>query len=250
MRKYIFILFLLINLLAVSAQEQPSSLQIRMWDNSLFSAVFAGDESGRYQRTYNVRTLAGGEYYLKIMKRSSYGIETIFEGQIEIPPASRVQAVLMQNGALEISVLDDTQKTTNSFDFKSKIEEIQSKVKTVSTKPGEDSNRRIESLEFTDLKNNMMRAPNDSIRDSIAVDGLRKNTFTTSYVVQLTKLFKTETTRLVFAKSAYTRVVDPENYFQVRYLFAKKESLDELDKYMEEKNSSGETLSKEFQGLF
>jgi hypothetical protein len=234
MRKFFLFFLLLISIPILKAQDQPSSLQIKMWDNSLFAAVFGSDDNGRYQRTYNVRSLAGGEYYLKIMKHGFKGPETIFEGQIEIPPASRVQAILLQSGGLEISVLEDTQKPASSFDFKSKVEEIQQAKKPKSTELV-DKNRKIEPLEFADLRNNMAKAVTDQDRNSVGVEGLNKNTFTTSYIVQLARLFRNETSRLEFAKSAYTRVIDPENYFQVKLLFTKKENAESLQTYMDQK---------------
>lgn len=251
MKKNFFFFLLLVSFSVLKAQDQPSSLQIRMWDNSLFAAVFGGDETGRYQRSYNVRTLAGGEYYLRMMQRGTEEIITVFEGQIEVPPGSRVQAVLLESGALEISVLEDTQPTESStFDLKSKVEQIQTKVKGKEVTAEEERNERIESLEFMDLRNKILRAADDHVRDSLANDGLRKNTFTTSYVVELAKLFKNETSRLEFSKSAYTRVVDPENYFQIKDLFIKPENVQSLQEYMDKKNKAGEIQIREFQGLF
>ena len=55
------------------AQNQPSSLQVRMWDNSLFAAVFGGDEGEKYQRAYNARSIEGGEYYLRITQKNTSG---------------------------------------------------------------------------------------------------------------------------------------------------------------------------------
>jgi hypothetical protein len=249
MRKFALFFLLIFIYTSSNAQDQPSSLQIKMWDNSLFSAVFGGDENGSYQRTYNVRSLAGGEYYLKIMQRDYDGIHTKFEGYIEIPAGSRVQATLLENGGLEISTLEDKPRTGFGLDLKSRMQGSSSKSGEGQTNTKEEErNLLIQPLEFTDLHNNMTRARTDQVRDSIAVTGLHNNLFTTSYVVQMAKLFRNETSRLEFAKSAYTRVVDPENYFQVKMLFDRKENADSLDAYMQQKE--GQTQKREFQGLF
>ncbi len=249
MRKILLFFFIVFSTIIGHAQDQPSSLQIRMWDNSLFSAIFAGDETGKYQRTYNVRSLTGGEYYLRIMQRDASGIETVFEGQIEIPQGSRVQAIVLADGSLEISTLEDVQRSASSFDLKSQITGVQSKQpKGQVNSKTQERNELIQSLEFADLKNQMLNAGNDKMRDSIGVDGLHKNLFTTSYIVQLVKLFKTEGSRLQFSEAAYTRVVDPENYFQVKMLFTQKENIDALEKYMLDNASKIQT--REFQGLF
>jgi hypothetical protein len=247
MRKILFLSLLLLITSAVGAQEQPSSLQLRMWDNSLFSAVFGGDESGRYQRSYNARSINGGEYYLRITQKNTVGEVVMFEGQIDIPAASRVQAVVQADGSLEISTLEDKQRTSSSFDLKSKISSIEDKVKNKTNTREEERALLIEPLEFTDLQNRVTNAHTEYNKDSIAVAGLKKNLFTTAYIVQLTKLFKTENDRLEFAQSAYTRVVDPEEYHRVRAIL-NKESRPQLDAYMKE--NEGKTQRREFQGLF
>ncbi|MDR0873553.1 MAG: DUF4476 domain-containing protein [Prevotellaceae bacterium] len=247
MRKIRFLSLLLLITSAVWAQNEPSSLQVRMWDNSLFSAVFGGDEGGRYQRTYNARSISGGEYYLKITQKDTRGETIVFEGQIDIPEASRVQAVVQADGSLEISTIEDKQRTNSSFDLKSKISSIEDKVRGKTNTREEERAQLIESLEFTDLKNRVTNARTEYIKDSIAVAGLRKNLFTTAYIVQLTKLFKAENDRLEFAQRAYVRVVDPEEYHRVRAIL-NEVSRPKLDAYMKE--NEGKTQRREFQGLF
>jgi hypothetical protein len=247
MRKIVLFFFIILYTLG-QAQDQPSSLQVRMWDNSLFAAVFAGDENGKYQRAYNVRSLEGGEYYLRIMQRNADDIETIFEGQIEIPPAARVQAIVQEDGSLEITTLEDLQRSPSSFDLKTQISNMQSKTKGPANSSAKERNQLIEPLELADLSNEMTRAASDRLRDSIGIAGLSRNLFTTSYIVQLTKLFKNETSRLEFTKSAYIRVVDPENYFQVKMLFKRKEDADSLEMHMQQ--NLNKTQRRESQGLF
>ena len=243
---YIIVLSLLALVSTAFAQDQPSSLQIRLWDNSLFSVILGGEESTRFARTYNVRTIAGGEYYLQITRKTLQGVYPVFEGQIEIPPASRVQAVLEQNGALEISVLDDYIPPTPAFNFKSRTEQVQSNHGAPNMNA--DRNQKIEPLEFQELKADMAQALDDHQRQTIAIEGLNNHMFTTSYVVQLAKLFRNETSRLEFAKSAYTRTLDPENYFQIKMLFVKEENIRSLDDYMASK--ADEIVKSEFKGLF
>ena len=231
MRK-IILFFLITCCVALQAQDQPSSLQIRMWDNSLFSAVFANDEGGRFQRAYNVRSLEGGEYYLRIMQRIDGGIQTIFEGQIEIPPASRVQAVVLENGSLEISAIEDTQRSTSSFDLKTRIEDARQRGPTSTA--AQQRNALIQPMELLELSNEMSRAETDRQRESIGIAGLNRSLFTTAYVVQLAKLFQNENVRLAFVNAAYTRVVDPENYFQLTSLFTHPENVKLLESHMEQ----------------
>jgi len=245
MRK--IILFFFIMLCAVTqAQDQPSSLQIRMWDNSLFSTVFADDESGRFQRAYNVRSLEGGEYFLRIMQRTASGIQTIFEGQIEIPPASRVQAIVHADGSLEVSALEDTQRSASSFDLKNRIEDMRARGQTGT---GVQRNQLIQSLEFLELSNEMSGAENDQQRESIGAAGLGRNLFTTAYVVQLARLFTSESSQLEFSKSAYTRVIDPENYFQVKNLLTRRENIESLEMHMQQ-NANRVQQRRESQRLF
>ena len=248
MIKVRLLFFLLVVTPVAWAQNQPSSLQVRMWDNSLFAAVFGGDEGEKYQRAYNARSIESGEYYLRITQKSANETTVVFEGQIDIPAASRVQAIVQEDGSLEFSTIEDSQRTASSFDLKTRIASIENSVRSkTNTREGE-RNQLIEPLEFTDLKNRMTGARTEYARDSIATRELKLYLYTTVYIVQLAKLYKSENDRLDYAKSAYTRVVDPEEYFRVRALFAKEENKQALDAYMKENEKY--TQRREVQGLF
>jgi len=230
------------------AQTQPSSLQVRMWDNSLFATVFGGDENEKYQRAYNARSINGGDYYLKITQKNASKTVVVFEGQIEIPAASRVQVIVQADGSLELSTIEDSQRTASSFDLKTKISNLENKVRGTTNTRESERNQLIEPLEFTDLKNRMTNARTEYAKDSIAMRELKQYLYTTAYVVQLAKLYKSEEDRLDYAKSAYTRVVDPEEFFRVHALFVKEANKQALDAYMKENEKY--TQKRESQGLF
>jgi len=89
-------------------------------------------------------------------------------------------------------------------------------------------------MELLELSNEMSRAETDRQRESIGIAGLNRSLFTTAYVVQLAKLFQNENVRLAFVNAAYTRVVDPENYFQLTSLFTHPENVKLLESHMEQ----------------
>ncbi len=69
-------------------------------------------------------------------------------------------------------------------------------------------------------------------RLSIARQGIRSYTLLAADVRDLLELFRFEDTRLAFAKIAYARTTDPENYFVVNDAFRFSSSVLELDRFV------------------
>ena len=72
----------------------------------------------------------------------------------------------------------------------------------------------------------------DETRLSTAKSIIASNCLTSEQVLEICKLFSFEGSRLDFAKSAYGKTVDPNNYFKVNNAFSFSSSKDELNKYI------------------
>jgi hypothetical protein len=72
----------------------------------------------------------------------------------------------------------------------------------------------------------------DETRLSTAKSIISGNCLTSEQVLEICKLFSFEGSRLDFAKCAYGKTVDPNNYFKVNNAFSFSSSKDELNKYI------------------
>lgn len=72
----------------------------------------------------------------------------------------------------------------------------------------------------------------DSDRLTLAKQIASSNCLTCSQVKQIIKTLSYESSRLEFAKYAYTRVYDPQNYYQINDSFSFSSSITELNDYI------------------
>ena len=73
---------------------------------------------------------------------------------------------------------------------------------------------------FNDAKQSISNASFDDTKLSTAKTILSSNFVTTDQVIELCKLFSFENTKLAFAEYAYSRTVDPNNYFKTGSIFS------------------------------
>jgi hypothetical protein len=90
----------------------------------------------------------------------------------------------------------------------------------------------ISDVMFQQLKNTVNSESFDSSRLELLESTLRNNHFYSQQVRELMTLLSFDSGRLQFAKSAYLRVVDPENYFVVREALTYSSSKTELTTYI------------------
>lgn len=90
----------------------------------------------------------------------------------------------------------------------------------------------MNDMMFQQLKRTVESESFDSSRVELLESTLRNNFFTSHQIKELMMLISFDSGRLQFAKSAYTRTVDPENYFVVREALSFASSRTELTKYI------------------
>ncbi len=90
----------------------------------------------------------------------------------------------------------------------------------------------MNNMMFQQLRRTVESESFDSSRVELLESTLRNNFFTSNQIKELMKLVSFESGRLQFAKAAYTRTVDPENYFVVREALSFSSSKTELTKYI------------------
>lgn len=90
----------------------------------------------------------------------------------------------------------------------------------------------MSAADFERLKNSVSAQSFDSNRLTVAEQGVAMNHLTSDQVLQLMNLFSFESTKLDFAKYAYGKTIDRNNYYVVNSGFGYSSSVDELAAYI------------------
>jgi len=93
----------------------------------------------------------------------------------------------------------------------------------------------MNSSDFAKAKASVKAKDFDDSRLSIAKQVIDKNCLSTDQIKQLVELFSFEETNLSFAKMAYSRCSDPQNYYQINDVFDFDASTEELEAYIKGK---------------
>lgn len=85
---------------------------------------------------------------------------------------------------------------------------------------------------FATVKTSISSKNFESSKLTVAKQVITNNCLTTSQIKEIVKLFDFESTRLEFAKFAYSYVYDKGNYFQLNDAFDFESSIDDLNRYI------------------
>lgn len=90
----------------------------------------------------------------------------------------------------------------------------------------------LQTEQFARILQSIASQPFESSRLQIANQVSASNALTSEQVAAIMGVFSFESTRLDFARMAYHRVIDPQNYFIVNNAFRFSSSIDELYQYI------------------
>ncbi|MBK6730994.1 MAG: DUF4476 domain-containing protein [Bacteroidetes bacterium] len=90
----------------------------------------------------------------------------------------------------------------------------------------------IAPADFNNLWNTINAQWFDDTRLAVAMQALNTNYLTSNQVTDILNIFWFEQTKLAFAKAAYLRVIDPQNYYVVNNAFWFQSSVQELSAYI------------------
>lgn len=90
----------------------------------------------------------------------------------------------------------------------------------------------MDASSFASAKASISKASFEDTKLSTAKTIIKANCLTTDQVCQICKLFGFEDSKLDFAKTAYSRTVDPNNYFKVNDVFSFDASKTDLNEFI------------------
>lgn len=233
MKKAIFTL--VISVITTIAVAHPGSvLNLSVYGNAAFTVQVDQQYYGQPERFYSIRAITPGKHFIRVMKHSvrHFGVQRreIFAGYVHIPFNSVMEAFVDRYGRFNVNGIQplfadnsceqDPYHYYGSGPYNNCL-------------PVMPVNQvyAMSDLDFRQLKHMIASKAFDSTRLQIAIQAVNSNYLTSSQVQELMSVMTFESTRLEFAKAAYSKTIDRQNYYLTYSAFTFESSIDELIRY-------------------
>ncbi len=247
MKKLLTILILALTLTSAQAKHH-SALKLKMFDNGVFSVVLDETPSCQPSGFFSDNSVQPGYHKLKVIRYtrnpfSPYPVkQVVYKGWISIPPRSVVFASINCHNQFEIEKIIPRHPShkggahgngwgEGGCEYGNDCGDEQGEWGSVSP-PVCPMPVCIEHAAFLQLKKMMSASDFDNSRFVIAQQALSYNYFTAAQVADLSRMFSFESSRLEFAKLAFGKTIDKQNYFMVSEAFTFPSSVGELNEYI------------------
>lgn len=234
------------------ANHDNSALNLKMFDNGLFSVVLDNNASFSKSNYFSAPSIAPGYHKLKVTRifHNPYGghpvKKVVFKGWITIPPKSVVYAQIDCHNQFDMvkvepyfcpPVYDNCSDddwdddcgygSDYGYDGNGWCGTPVPPVPPVPPAPA-----CISHMEFIQLKSSIENKSFESSKLQIAKQALAYHNFSSAQVADLMSVFDFETTKLDFAKSAYPKIVDRQNFYLVNNAFAFESSIQDMNQFV------------------
>lgn len=210
---------------------QESVLNLNTTGYSVYSVQIDNSQLTYPGNTFHFEDLIPGRHSIAIYKVNrtfSNKVRLVYSSYIDIPVNSIVDATFKHNGNFLINsiiaympVAIPEQPVYASYGHQ-----------TCQGPGGGPVNYAMTEGEFCEFISTLKHLNFDSSRLQVARQITSTRYLTTDQVVQIMDLFSFDSSRLDFAKFAYSRTVDKNNYFKTYNLLAFDSSINELSDYI------------------
>jgi hypothetical protein len=179
------------------------------------------------QTEFTFNNLTPGRHYLRIFgingAYNMHGEPVFFKGYVDIPEASMVTIVLLNNRTLHYaSILPKP---------------IYAPISSCSTEPYYSAPvyhcpAGIDPRRYESIRASIAARSFDKTRLDLAKQAIRNNNMSSEQIAGLAELLTFDSSRLALAKFGYRYVADPENYHVLYELFAFDSSVRQLSDYI------------------
>ena len=235
-----------------------SALNLKMFDNGSFSVVL--DNQPSYQSTiFSAAKIQPGYHKLKVIRfvpcPNSYAPmkKVIYNGWINIPAKAVMYAQINCHSQLDVvKIVPLFSNSYNGWGYGNGWDEDDDDYGYNSengygngTNCGYEGNGNawgapqipqmptcMSQMEFMQMKGSIESKSFESSKLQIAKQVLAQNYFSSAQVADLMSVFDFETSKVDFAKSAYGRVIDKQNYYLVNNAFSFESSIQDLNQYI------------------
>jgi len=233
-----------IGIMMMNAKANHSSaLNLKMFDNGMFAVVLDNTPSSQ-STIFSAVKIEPGYHKLKVIRyvpcsNSYYPMQkVVYKGWITIPQKSVVYAQINCHNQFDVVKVEPYFCTPAGGGYDNGWENDD-----CDNDYGYEGNgwsnpvpppmpMCMSQFEFMQLKNSIESKSFDSSKLQIAKQALVYNYFSSAQVADIMTLFSFESTRLDFAKYAYGKVIDKQNYYLVNNAFTFESSIQELNQYI------------------
>lgn len=220
--KNLFLIVSLSALMLVSVKNSGASeFSLRLFDNSTFTLVFDEEIFNSITGSISFQNVSPGKHYLRVEKIriSPHGTiiglpRIIYEGMIHIRSGREIYAMIDNFGRY---IIEEEYSLHDNYP---------PVAPPVYIPPYMNDN------DFSMLKNTIDRLSFESSKSELARQAAASNILTSFQVYEIMELFTFESTKVDFAKFAFHKVYDKNNYYLVNNAFTFSSSISELDRYM------------------
>jgi len=213
-----------------SANPAPSVLNIRLQTNRPFTVQFDDQHFTVPDVDYSIRGIEAGEHYLVVSRlRTFVGYPTpqrqiVFAGYVNIPCASIVNSVVRSYDRIDFVRVDPIFQPPAPCS-----PQLQHPVLYTECAPAP---LPICESEFREISTVIEQQWFENTRLEVAQNVLSQKYLSTEQVRSLMQLFSFDSSRLEFAKFAYSRTVDRQNYYRTFSALSFDSSVRELSSYI------------------
>ena len=232
-----------------------SAFNLKMFDNGNFSVVLDNQPAQSHAGFFTASKIEPGYHKLKVIRyyASPYGFsmnqKVVYKGWISIPAQSVMYAQINCNSQLSVVKVEpyffpSAGGCNNDYDEDCEDEYTNCGYEGNGwntnyvnggngwVNPVPPMPMCMSQMEFMQLKSNIDNKSFESSRLQIAKQALGYNYFSSAQVADMMSVFSFETTRLDFAKSAYAKVIDKQNFYLVNNAFSFESSIQDLNQYI------------------
>lgn len=214
-----------------------SELNLKLWNNGSFLVIFDNQTFNTSNNLF-LTDLLPGIHSLKVVKikNNKYGQggfkQVVYNGNIKIPKNTTVNATLTQHRQLNLALSkkEDFHHQNNGY---SSAQHIHNQGVGCHEYYGCNHPFRIMGeLAFNQLQLMLDEATFDSSKLSILKQVVLTNHFNVEQVTLIANQFTFDSNKLSFAKMAYTKTIDKQNYFLVNNVFTFNSSVISLNNFI------------------
>lgn len=206
---------LFISLMCVyQLRAQHSELTVKTQNNQSFRAFINNQPVVNTGNVQVIHNLAPGRHHVRMISNPQYNgaafvLPTLlYDGYVDVPVNTRMTAVVIIPGFIQIILQEPL--------FGGIYQPM-----------------GMQPADFEMLKQTIRNQSFDSSRLSVAKQATSMNYLNSRQVFELMELLTFESSKLEFAKHAYNRTVDRNNYYVVNNAFTYSSSVDELTRYLQ-----------------
>jgi hypothetical protein len=229
MKKAIFTLVILLaGLTQLAAQSKKAILKIMLSDGNPLTVTVNNRQYSKHGKAITISDLPAGNQYIRVYEYKPYRDERggnarlIYSGYVRTRRNTLTVAnINPATGAMRVKTMVPEDENNNPYREEDNYRR--------------HDNNSLSSRDIDDLKKRVEDRITDTDKMKLMKSALGNSNYYTGNVQQMMSWLSFESSRLEFAKWAYTNVIDSKNYSKLESEFSFSSSKDEFNEYIQSK---------------